>query len=99
MLARHFQQTVSVEPLEGQGAFGPEYGDPETVACRIEQKRRIVIDAEGEERVSDTLLFVAADAVIPEGSLVTVDGHQRTVIGVRPVRGRRNVNHLEVSVQ
>ena len=98
-MKRLFQQTVSLRPLEGQGAFGPEYGDAETVACRIDSRRRIVIDAEGEERVSDTTLFVPADVDVPEGSRVTVDGAERTVVSVHPVRGRSRVHHKEVSVQ
>ena len=98
-MRRLFQQTVSLRRLEGQGAFGPEYGDPETVACRIDSRRRIVIDAEGEERVSDTTLFMPAEVDVPEGSRVTVDGAERTVISVHPVRGRSHTHHKEVSVQ
>lgn len=52
------RQTVTVEPYEGDGAYGPVYGPQRTIQCRKDDTRRVVRDANGVEVTSDVTLWV-----------------------------------------
>lgn len=97
--ARLFNQTVEVEPYDGEGAYGPIYGTPYTLPCRIEQERIVAVDDNGEERVVEARLFTAPDANIPAGSRVTLDGVDRRVMSARTAYGLERPSHLEVNLR
>jgi hypothetical protein len=97
-LLRH---TVQVEPFEGDGPFGPEYGDAATVACFVDDKRRLVIGPTGDQVVSETTFYAPLDTVCPVHSRVTVNGRQTTVLAEsrRDGGGLPTPDHLEVALQ
>lgn len=64
--------TVSIRPLTGHGANGPIYGGATSVAAWAEDERTLVRDANGDEVVSGSAVYVNVDVVAPPGSLVTV---------------------------
>jgi hypothetical protein len=86
--------TVTVTPYSGEGAYGPVYGDPVEVDCRVTYERKLVRNAEGDETVSEMTLYIlptvggtaTVDLFQPE-SPVTHLGRQGRVIGVAPHRG------------
>ncbi|OUC99319.1 hypothetical protein [Streptosporangium minutum] len=92
---------VLVEPAEGEGPFGPEYGDAVTVRCFVDEKRRLVRDAEGSEVVSETTVYMPLDTACPTGSRVTANGRTTTVItsSRRDGGGLPVPDHLEVALQ
>jgi len=94
---------VTVETYTGEGSYGPVFAAPVTVKVNVDQTRRLVRNAAGDEVVSESTLDVhpqprdettrvlldAATLFTPE-SRVTVSGRAAKVIGVKPntVRGR-----------
>lgn len=97
-LLRH---TVQVEPLVGEGPFGPLFGSPVTVRCFRDDKRRLVRDASGTEVVSETTLYMRLSETCPVNSRVTLDdGRVSTVITAarRDGGGWPTPDHLEVTL-
>ncbi|TMR99514.1 hypothetical protein EJK15_06795 [Nonomuraea basaltis] len=94
-LLRH---TASIEPFQGDGAYGPLYGAAVTVRCLVDDERRLVRDAQGAETVSDTTIFFPPGTRCPEGSRVTVNGRVTTVIAsyARDGGGLPTPDHVEV---
>ncbi|WP_188197220.1 hypothetical protein [Nonomuraea sp. SYSU D8015] len=97
-----FTHTAVIEPFEGEGAYGPIFGDPVTKKCLVDDERRLVRNAEGSEVVSDTTIFFPPGTHCPEGSRVTVppgpDGRTTTVIASynRSGGGLPTPDHTEV---
>lgn len=93
---------VTVEAYQGDGAYGPVYAAPATVRCFVDDKRRLVRTAEGDEAVSETTLYVGdLTADIPPESRVTVNGRTTTVLTVSRLDGAGlpTPDHLEVALQ
>jgi hypothetical protein len=97
-LLRH---TVAVEPFEGNGPFGAEYGEQTAVVCFVDDKRRLVRDAQGAEVVSETTVYMPLNAVCPPESRVTVNGRLTYVItsARRDGGGLPTPDHLEVALK
>ncbi|MEU6778554.1 hypothetical protein ABZ912_05075 [Nonomuraea angiospora] len=93
-----FRHEASIEPFEGDGAYGPIYGAAVTVKCLVDDERRLVRDAQGAETVSDTTIFFPPGTRCPEGSRVTVNGRVTTVIAsyARDGGGLPTPDHVEV---
>ncbi|MBG0830515.1 hypothetical protein HS041_22395 [Planomonospora sp. ID67723] len=98
-LLRH---TVTVEPLTGEGPYGPEYGPAAEVRCFIDDKRRLVRDKTGAQVVSETTVFMPLATTCPVGSRVTLPtGRESTVLTSlrRDGGGLPTPDHLEVNLQ
>lgn len=96
-----FRHTAVVEPLIGEGAYGPVYGPAVTVPCLADDKRQLVRDATGLEVVSDTTLYLKPGVVCPPGSRVTVNGRATTAITslIRDGGGLPTPDHVEVALK
>ncbi|WP_424533634.1 hypothetical protein ACOZ38_25195 [Sphaerisporangium viridialbum] len=94
-LLRH---EAMIEPFEGDGAYGAVYGAPFTERCLIDDERRLVRDAQGVEVVSDTTFIFRPGVRCPEGSKVTANGRETTVITsfARDGGGLPTPDHVEV---
>ena len=97
--------TVTVTTYDGETAYGPTYGTPRTVTCRVEHTRKLVRDRMGDEVVAESTIYVlpilqdgsrAVDVFTPE-SLVTVDGREAQVIGCASHRGQGAPVYVEVT--
>ncbi len=66
--------TVTVEDKTGDGAYGPVFAAARTVRrCRVEDKRSLVRDSDGQEVVSMARLFLRPESgPVPVGSKVTL---------------------------
>lgn len=98
-LQRH---EVTVEAYLGDSAYGPQYDDPATVRCMIDDRRHLVRNANGDEVTSETTLYVGnLDANIPPESRVTVNGRTTTVLSVsrHDGAGLPTPDHLEIAVE
>lgn len=97
-LLRH---SVVIEPFEGEGPFGPEYGDQVTEQAFVDDKRRLVRDAAGAEVVSETTVYMRLAADCPTGSRVTVNGRTTYAISAsrRDGGGLPTPDHLEVALK
>lgn len=89
------RQTVSVERYRGSGAYGPVYDPPVDIRCRIEPKRQLVRDREGNEVVAEARLFAEPTVELGPEDRVTWDGRAYTVIEARKVYGLREPSHVE----
>lgn len=98
--ARWRTHTITVEPYLGSGAFGPEFGPPVEVACRVEDQVELVRSNTGEEVVSTSTVLCEADTVIPAGSRVTVNGRQTTVLNVSThiTGGLSGLDHIQAAL-
>lgn len=82
---------VELAPRTGEGPYGPVFGTPATVSAIVDQTRRLVRDAQGEQVVSETTLYVQLGTACPDGSRVTLpDGQATTVITTSQHRGHGN---------
>lgn len=66
-------QTVSVEPRTGNDVYAkPTYGAAVTYPCRIVGKRRLVINAAGQQVLSQQTVYVVTNASIDAESRITL---------------------------
>ncbi|MFE7128957.1 hypothetical protein [Streptomyces sp. NPDC057617] len=97
------QHTITVEPYEGSGAYGPVYGAPVDVEGFLEQTARLVRAPGGDEVVASSTFYCRRGAVnAPTKSKVTLpDGTKTTVIVAHDrAAGRLPLpEHLEVILQ
>lgn len=98
-LAEWWVHECTVETYEGDGAYGPVYAEPVTVACFIDGRERLVRTPNGDQVASNTTVYAAladADRFAPE-SRVTVREEQRTVgsVAARDAGGLGLPEHTE----
>ncbi|GAA1026825.1 hypothetical protein GCM10009557_05890 [Virgisporangium ochraceum] len=95
--------TVELEPYQGSSGRGDVYGDPVTVTCFVDQKRRLVRAPNGSQVVSSTTVFAPLDTSCPPRSRVTLpDGHTALVIGTAQRRAAgvaEAAEHLEITLE
>ncbi|WP_116051682.1 hypothetical protein [Amycolatopsis palatopharyngis] len=99
MLPSYFRtHTITVEPYEGGGAYGPIFGTGVAVECRVEDKVQLVRSSAGEEVVSSATAYCDTSVLAPPGSRVTVKGRTTTVLAITDpsTGGRSPLDHLEV---
>lgn len=92
------QQTLRVEPREGEGASGPVFGEVASYRCRLEGRRRQVSDAQGEIIVSDAVAYLRADAAVAVGDRATCEGVVYRVLQVSPIVGLASAGCLELTL-
>lgn len=92
------RQSLTIRPRTGEGATGPDYGDPATHVARIEPRRRQVRDAAGEVVVSDAVAWLRPDAPVAVGDQAVVFGRILTVLGVAEVQGLVRTEFLELTI-
>ncbi|MFF4989630.1 hypothetical protein ACFY19_20725 [Streptosporangium saharense] len=88
-LMERLGQDVTVEPYAGAGPFGKTYGPPIVVRALVDNRRRRVRSASGDEVVSETTLRMQLGEECPVESRVTLpDGRQAEVITSAEIDGR-----------
>lgn len=94
-----FRQTVSVEPYEGESAYGPVYGAAYDLRCRIESRIHTVLLPDGEESQAMARLYCRPGANLPAQSRVTWDGqlHDVLTVATQPGPGGQP-HHIEASL-
>lgn len=97
------RQEATVEPYDGETATGPVWGEPFTLPCRFEGKRRTIrrvnagADA-GNDVISTGSVTIRPDRDIPVLSRVTVDGRRYEVFDVLVGEGLTRPAYLELLV-
>ena len=103
-LASWWRHQVSIARYEGVGAYGDKYATPVTYLGVVEDQRRLVRDADGEEVVSSsTVRLPIATPDVPLGSIVTLPGfggRMSTVLAVsrHDSGGQPTPDHLELAL-
>ncbi|MGW8762368.1 hypothetical protein ACWGN5_07695 [Streptomyces sp. NPDC055815] len=92
---------VTVEPYLGAGAYGPNFGSPESVRCFLDEQTRTVRDPSGQEVTSSSAFYARPGLVCPPESRVTLpDGRVTRVIARldRSGGGMPTPDHVEVQL-
>lgn len=93
--------TVTVETRAGTGAEGDTYAAPTTAVVFLEDARKLVRDATGQQVVSESTLYadVADVALFTPDSKVALPTRQALVITAKVhVIGDPDVDHTEVNL-
>ncbi|GAB3459225.1 hypothetical protein [Actinophytocola sediminis] len=95
--------TVTMRRYEGSGPYGDVFGEPTIHRAFVEDRRRLVVSASGEEVVSETTVYTGPDAAVPVGSQVTVwqgTSHERIarVITAGHYEHPGSWSHLEIAL-
>lgn len=97
--------TFTVYPDPGDGAYGPVFGDPFTVAGYAEGKTRQVVDTTGTLVTSGTTMYVDPDDRLTVGAEVEWDrdlpaGTRRVVVAVDlfDTNGLTGLDHMAVAL-
>ena len=94
--------TITIKEYQGDGPYGPSYGDPYEVRCYFEKKRDLVRDSNGQEIVSSARAFMAPDYEPPPKSIITFEGDDYEVITSarfdNPIAGAKP-HHTEVTLK
>jgi hypothetical protein len=70
---RLLPHTIKVEPLLGTGARSEVFGPiQEWKRAYVEDKRQMVVSAEGDDVVSNSFVVLDPERILPEGSRVTM---------------------------
>lgn len=79
---RFMPHTVTVRPYAGQSSTGAVFGDPFTLQCMAQGKRRLVRAGDGSETLSSLTLYAehGKAALVPAGSEVDWNGDTTTVL-------------------
>jgi hypothetical protein len=93
---------IIIREYQGDGPYGPSYGDPYEVRCYFEKKRELVRDSNGQEIVSSAKMFLDPVHEPPPKSIVTFEGTDYEVISSarfdNPIAGAKP-HHTEVSLK
>lgn len=93
------RQTVTIEAYLGEGPDGPHYDAPQTVACYVENKARMVRQTDGTQVTSTATVYARLGPTAPAQSRVTLpDGRVTTVWTPWPADGGGlpTPDHLEL---
>lgn len=84
--AAWFSETVEVEAYTGEGAYGPVFGAPVTLAANISGSRTLVRNGDGDEVVSETTLRLppGADGSVAPESRLRFRGFESRAVLVKP---------------
>lgn len=93
-------EDVTIEPYLGAGGAGDVYGPAVTVRVIVDDKRKLVRNAQGDQVVSETTLFCPLDTDVPTDSRVILRGRETTVITAGRLDGQQLPvpSHLEVNL-
>jgi len=93
---------ITLEPIDSSDAYGQStYGSPiADIPCHIEEKVRMIRDAQGQERASTTTLYVIGGPIDPRDR-ITMPGSfkgpsQPPILSVSNVNDKAGFSHSEV---
>ncbi|MEU8950899.1 hypothetical protein [Streptomyces sp. NPDC048489] len=72
------RHTVTIEPYQGSGAYGPVFGDPATAACLVAETVKQIRDATGTVTVSTAQIYAGPGLDCPVGSRVVLPDGRTT---------------------
>lgn len=103
-LARWWRHEVIVKRYKGTGAYGPVWFDPVPVMAAIDDKARLVRNADGIEVVSSTTVAMPATTpLIPVGSTITLPvkygERESQVIAYTVADADLDADHLQVNLE
>lgn len=88
---------LTIEPFQGSGAYGPQFGAAFTVRARVEGRRRAVRKADGTDVIASATAIIRPGApTIPVESKASHAGVDYEVLDVVRGEGLRRLAYLEV---
>lgn len=92
------RDAASVEVHRGDGAYGPHFDAPLTVACRLEPRKRLTRSGDGITVEAVGRLFCRSDVVVTPQSRVTLAGIAYTVLSAATQPGLSGPSHQELEL-
>ncbi|GHU57382.1 hypothetical protein AGMMS49975_22890 [Clostridia bacterium] len=78
-------QTATVREYLGTTGNGEKkYGEHYEIKCRIEPKNARITDKNGQQIITSGKIFLKKGTRIPEGSKITYDNSEYTLISTKP---------------
>jgi hypothetical protein len=74
--------TATITEYEGEGAYGPVWGDSYEIECYFVHKEKIAFDEEGNEITSPSQIYTSTDIKPKKQSEVKVNGETLEIIAV-----------------
>ena len=95
--ARWFVEALAVQTFRGESSTGRVYDGPVDFLGQVEHKRKVVLNAEGDEVVSDFTVraLPAYEHLLTEGSIVEHNGRKVTLLAVRTYTVRGEPAYVE----
>ena len=93
------QDEITIEPFEGEGAYGKEYGNPFTAKGHFEKSFEVITDRDGREVVASATVFLDSEVSIKAEDRVGFDGENYEVIDAQAVRPFGKSHHTEVKLK
>lgn len=77
-------QLITIESTSGMDAYGQStYGTGVSVKARVEGRNRVVVDAQGNNAVSSTTIYVDGPTVVTTSSRITLpDGTTPLILAI-----------------
>lgn len=74
--------TVSVETWQGTGAYGDIFAEPTPVACFVDDQRKNVLNADGDQVISESTIYAKLDKAetLAAKSRVTLPGGRPAIV-------------------
>lgn len=92
--------SVEIAPYLGDGFDGPTFGAAVTRDdVMVEDVRRLVRGADGNERTSETTLYVPLPAEIDEHARIVVDGRTRVAVRIAKLDAFGLPGHVVVNLE
>lgn len=97
--ARWFVELATVRTYLGESSTGKLYSEPVELRGDVDLRRRVVVNAEGDEVVSDLMFrtFAKHADVLTEGSLIATSDREVSVVAVKIYTDRGRPVYLEAS--
>ena len=92
------KQTITIEPASGMDAYGQSsYGTGVSVPARVEGRNRVVVDAQGNNAVSSTTIYVDGPTVVTTSSRITLpDGTTPLILSIESMPDIDGTPHHKV---
>lgn len=93
------RQKITVEKLTGRDPQGgdPTFGPPKEYQARVVDKNRLIVDSEGQQRLSRTTAWIFGAPVVGGSDRVTLsDGRQPFVLNVARFPDEKGIHHTRI---
>lgn len=88
--------TITVEPYQGAGAYGPVYAAAVQIRARVEGRRRTVRRADGTDLISSATAIIRPGTEVATESRVTHEDRTYEVVDVLIGEGLRRPAYYEL---
>ena len=93
-------QTIIYEKMTGRNPIGgdPLFGPEQTIRGRVVDKQRLVVDSEGQERMSRTTAWLfGAPELTTDDRITLPDGRKPFIINIETYPDETGIHHMKIA--